>query len=365
MMAVALVMFVLLAIGGVSVANASQDLIVYSVRQWEGEYATSDVPGGVATPPFTSAIYLVPVDGSGKPRVVVSVDGKGDFPHYSPDGRWVYFQARTGGHAAIFRCHEDGLQIQNLTAKHTPPGDRYGCRLSRDGTKVLFTFHDGQIGRVGIMNPDGSEPSLIAPDIGYHYMADISPDNRSVVFAHTARGYVLALKRLDNGEFTTLTPDLPESYCPQFTPDGKTIVFFRRDGDVYRVGVDGHDLRRLTTGNAYVEFRLSPKDAHGSSDGPALSPDGAKIAYIAVKDGVPQVHTMNLDGSDQRQITFRKTPCARVAWSPDGKRLAFVSWEGNYTQLFVVSAAGGTPAKLTDVHGAVYFLDWKPAKAAR
>ena len=341
-------------------ASERPDTIVFSVRQWEGEYWSRDIPQGVSTTPFTSAVYAVPADGDEPPRKVADVGGRADYPHYSPDGQWVYFQASVEGRYHIFRCREDGSDLANLTAQHTPAGDRYGYRVSRDGTRMLFTFHDAQIARVGLMKPDGSEPWLVAPDIGYHYMGDLSPDNRSVVFAHTARGYVLVLKHLDTDEMITLTPDHPESFCPQFTPDAKAIVFFRRDGDVYRVDADGQNLKRLTTGNGYTEFRLSPQDAHGSSDGPAVSPDGRKIAYIAVKGGVPQVHTMNLDGSEQRQVTFRPTPCARVAWSPEGRRLGFVSWEGNYTQLFVVPAEGGSPTKLTDVHGAVYFLDWKP-----
>src|SRR5262249_46306143 len=147
---------------------------------------------------------------------------------------------------------------------------------------------------------------------------------------------------------------------PQFTPDGKTIIFVRRDGDVYRVDADGKNLRRLTEGNRYVEFRLSAKDSHGSSDGPQVCPGGRRIAYVAFSGGVPNVCVMNLDGGEQRQITFRKTPCGRVRWSPDGKQLAFVSFEGKYPQLFVVGASGGEPRQLTRLDGAVYFLNWKP-----
>src|SRR5262249_15294891 len=99
---------------------------------------------------------------------------------------------------------------------------------------------------------------------------------------------------------------------------------------------------------------------HGSSDGPHLSPDGKRIAYIAVKAGVPNVCVMNLDGSGQQQITYRKARCGRVRWSPDGKNLAFVSFEGKYSQLFVVPADGGKPRQLTRLDGAVYFINWKP-----
>jgi Tol biopolymer transport system component len=338
--------------------SEESDMLVFSARHWDGEYWSRDIPGGVEIVPTTSSIYVVPADGSAKPRQIVDVNGSADNPQCSPDGQWVYFQARTEGTWDVYRCRIDGAGIENLTASHQPRGSTFGFRLSRDGSKVVYTFSDGAIGRVGLMNADGSEAHLIAPDIGYHYMADISPDNQSVVFAHTAKGYTLALKHLGAEGIVSLTPELPESFCPQFTPDGKTLVFFRRDGDVYRIGVDGKGLQRLTTGNQYVEFRLSPADKHGSSDPPAVSPDGSRIAYCAVRDGVAQVFTMNLDGSDQTQITFRKTPCGRVRWSPDGKRVAFVAWEGAYPQLLVVASGGGSPVQLTDIPAAAYFPTW-------
>ncbi len=108
---------------------------------------------------------------------------------------------------------------------------------------------------------------------------------------------------------------------------------------------------------------ISPQDKHGSSDQPSISPDGRRIAYIGVKDGVANVFTMKLDGSHQKQITFRKTPCGRAHWSPDGQRIAFASFNDRYSQSFVVPATGGgNPQQLTRLDGAVYFLNWKPRR---
>ena len=118
--------------------------------------------------------------------------------------------------------------------------------------------------------------------------------------------------------------------------------------------------RRLTTGNRYVEFKLSPKDHHGSTDAPDVSPDGKRIAYIAVSDGIPNVWVMNVDGTAQRQITFRKTACGRVRWSPDSRQIAFVSFEGRYPQLFTVSSNGGDVRQQTRLDGAVNFIAWRP-----
>lgn len=344
-------------------ASHASGRIACSVRSWAGEYWSRDVPGGVETVPYRSSAFVVPSDGSAAPRKVVDVEGRADVPGFSPDREWVYFQAPQAGHAHIFRCRDDGSSLENLTAAHTPPGDRYGYKISRDGTRALFTFHDGSVGRVGIMNPDGSDPRLIAPDIGYHYMADISPDNRLVAFAHTEKGYLLCVKDVAGGELRTLLPNHPECFCPQFTPDGGALLFTRRDGDIYRVGVDGTGLQRLTQGNGYISFYLSPEDKHGSSDVPSLSPDGTRVAYIAKRKGIPQLHVMDVDGGRQRQITARETPCGRATFGPDGRHVAFVSWDGPYTQLFVVAAEGGATRKLTDVRGAVCSLQWEPIPA--
>ena len=216
------------------------------------------------------------------------------------------------------------------------------------------------IGRVVVAGADGSNPAFVAPGLGYTYMARLGPKNDRVVFSGLARGYRLLLAELPNGNPVELTPDHPECFAPQFTPDGRTIVFVRRDGDVYRVDADGKNLKRLTEGNKYVEFRLTPKDSHGSTDGPDVSPDGKRVAFIAVNGGVPNVSVVGIDGGNRRQVTARTAPCGRVKWSPDGKRLSFVSFEGKYPQLFVVPAAGGEPRQLTKLDGGVNFAHWKP-----
>jgi TolB protein len=336
--------------------------LVFSVKTWEGDYASKDVPGGVETTPVVGAIYTVNADGTGL-RKVAELGKNTDYPSFSPDGKWVYFQSNATGHSQIYRCRPDGSGTVNLTEGDRlgkPWADAFGYGLSRDGSKMLYTAHDGSTGRVALANADGSEPRFLAPQLGYTYMAALSPAGDCVVFSGPARGYRLLRAGLPDGKPVELTPEHPDSFVPQFTPDGKAVVFVRRDGDVYRVDADGKNLRRLTEGNGYVEFRLSAADRHGSTDGPQVAPDGKRIAYIAVKGGVPNVCVMNTDGSGQEQLTSRKRACGRVRWSPDGKRLAFVSFEGKYPQLFVVPAVGGESRPLTQIEGAVYFLNWRP-----
>jgi len=344
-------------------AASAEPELVFSLRSWEGEYETEDIPGGVRITPCTAAIHAIRADGTGL-RKVVDLGAVTDAPGCSPDGRWIYFQSNATGRYRIYRCRPDGTEVTSLARDEFLGSrwlDAYGYAPSVDGKRIAYTVHDGSVGNVVVANADGSEPRLVAPELGYTYMAALSPAGDLLVFSGPARDYRLLLAPLPQGEPILLTADHPESFAPQFTPDGRTIVFIRRDGEVYRIGADGTGLRRLTEGRGYVEFRLSPQDRHGSTDAPHLSPDGTRIAYIAVRDGVPNVWVMGIDGSGQRQLTFRGTPCGRVRFSPDSSQIAFVSFVGKYPQLFTVSAEGGEPRQLTNLDGAVYFLSWRPA----
>lgn len=349
-------------LGAASVIAEEGRQLVFSLRTWEGDFQTEDIPGGVKITPVVGTIYKINADGSGLTKI--AQPGKdANAPGFSPDGKWIYYQSNVTGHSQIYRCRPDGSEVVNITA-----GERlgkswqesYGFALSRDGHKLLYTVHDGSTGRVALAEPDGANPRLLFPDFGYTYMGALSPKGDQLVLSGPARQYRLLVASLPDGQPRELTPDHPDSYAPQFTPDGKTIIFLRRDGDIYRVDTDGQNLRRLTEGNRYVEFRLSEQDHHGSTDGPHLSPSGKQIAYISRQDGTPNVYVMNLDGSGQRQVTFRKSACGRVRWNTEETDLAFVSFEGKYPQLFTVPATGGQPVRLTDLPGAVYFINWKP-----
>jgi dipeptidyl aminopeptidase/acylaminoacyl peptidase len=106
----------------------------------------------------------------------------------------------------------------------------------------------------------------------------------------------------------------------------------------------------------------------------AMSPDGKQVAWVETligKNGAPSGKTAIYIADVEGKGATRRVKAAasagsfeegNVAWSPDGKRIAFLSdaVKAGQRQLYVMSAAGGAARKLTSVKG---FLDkpgWSP-----
>ncbi len=106
---------------------------------------------------------------------------------------------------------------------------------------------------------------------------------------------------------------------PVIAPDGSQIVFTRGfvDGkkdqnasSLWIVDARGERLRQLTEGT----FRDSS---------PAFSPDGKKIAFLSNRSGSSQIHVMWVDTREMAQLTRLDTDPSAPLWSPDGSRIAF------------------------------------------
>jgi dipeptidyl aminopeptidase/acylaminoacyl peptidase len=106
---------------------------------------------------------------------------------------------------------------------------------------------------------------------------------------------------------------------PVIAPDGAQIVFTRGFVDTKKdqnasslwiVDARGERLRQLTEGT----FRDSSA---------AFSPDGKRIAFLSNRSGSTQIHAMWLDTREMAQITRLDSEPSAPVWSPDGSKIAF------------------------------------------
>ncbi len=120
------------------------------------------------------------------------------------------------------------------------------------------------------------------------------------------------------------------------SPDGRTIVFDLL-GDLYSLPITGGTATRLTSGMAY--------DAQ-----PRFSPDGKRVAFISDRSGGENVWLMNADGKDTAALTTGDNNMyVSPAWSPDGKYIVASKSGGlgGTAKLWMYHLDGGKGVALT------------------
>ncbi|MDE6144054.1 MAG: peptidase S41, partial [Muribaculaceae bacterium] len=79
----------------------------------------------------------------------------------------------------------------------------------------------------------------------------------------------------------------------------------------------------------------------------AISPDGSTIAFTYKGD----IFTVPASGGEATQITSNSAYDGMPVWTPDGKRIVFMSSREGSDDIFITSAKGGTPRRLTTNSG--------------
>ena len=178
-----------------------------------------------------------------------------------------------------------------------------------------------------------------------------------------ADGMLMAPKSANN---LTWTSDARSDVNPSWSPDSTKIVFATDTGgnneiyimDVVRPTEIGRQIEGTFYKRGKNKTNISNNTASDTS--PSWSPDGEKIAFVSYRDGSFQIYTMNIDGSNQTNISNNTANDFNPIWSHDGTKIAFSSDRDGNAEVYVMNADGSNPIRLTNNDAFDMVGSWGP-----
>lgn len=116
---------------------------------------------------------------------------------------------------------------------------------------------------------------------------------------------------------------------------------------IWLMRADGSERTRLT-------------DVEANDMAPTWSPDGRRIAFVTDRDGNREIYVMSANGSSQQNLTRHDAEDWTPDWSPDGRRIAFASFRDGNWEIYVMDTNGSNLRRLTENDAADYSPAWSP-----
>ncbi len=245
----------------------------------------------------TYDIWTSPTDG-GAPKQLTRMPGREMNPEFSPDGKWVAFEAD-------YR----GVNVRDI---YIIP--------SAGGTAIRVT--DSPLNDANPMwSPDGKT---------LYFVTDMFWDS-------SIAAYDLATRKI--------TRVGPGGGNASLSPDGKTFVFTRNqkpndddqsNNDVYILPVSGGEPKLMT-----------PNTFNALDSAPAWSPDSTSIAFVSDRNGFNNVGVIDVASGQAKMLLTENIEASEPRWSPDGKFISFTKNLNYQYHIFRMPSSGGKAQQLT------------------
>lgn len=248
------------------------------------------------------------------------------YASYSPNGEWIVFESNRDGNWNIYLMDKTGGQVKRITQDPNddrrpswhPNGKSILFESSRNGQTALFTFNlkNKRIKQINNSSAYG-EPMF----------ASFSPNGRHIACSYIVgenNSHILLLNQ--NGKIIkTLVANAYRNFYPKWSNDGSKLSYFSRketdneDDEIYILDVK--------TGK---ESRITDWPKHNFC--PSWSNSDDKLVYAtSMEETRPEIFIRNIDGSDEKRITFNEDGDTLPNWHPfENKILVTAYRNGNY-----------------------------------
>jgi TolB protein len=228
----------------------------------------------------------------------------------------------------------------------------------------------GVFNQLRIARVDGKGDHVVMrniPSAGNGHHATWSPDGRELAFqVVTGSRAEIRVVTLATGQVRPLTKGPAPTIAPDWSPNGSLIAFARDSHigqDICLIRSSGGAVRCLTHAkgcvNGFPDWSPTGKRLVFWSDCAAKAP--GRCDAMRAPHGCADIYVINADGTGQRRLTHDPSNADAPVWSPDGKKILFVSKRTGNFQLFVMKPNGTNQHQIT--HGAGVFAtqpSWQP-----
>lgn len=271
--------------------------------------------------------------------------------------------AKPAGQIAYLAWAEGGWQVWTMAPDGSSPkqvthssGDKTRISWFPDGKQLLVNGVNGVVSVVDVAS--GKETPVELPVQGA-IDAVISPDGQRIAFslspAESRDDNEIYLVGVDGKDLRKLTDMEWLQHQPQWSADGEWLYFLSGDGerdhDIWRQRLDGSRREQLTAG-AYFHFEV------------AVAPDG-RLAYSNNSTGDYEVY-VQVPGEGVRGVGEHVGLDGHPSWSPDGKALIIHSMRSGRMNLWRIDLESGQTTQLSDLDpGARNPVWWHPPEGSR
>ncbi len=301
---------------------------------------------------------------------------------WTPDGNYLVV-ARGVRNMKLFMYHKDGGGGAQLIKK---PDNLKTVEpaFGTDSRYIWFSHRNGDWSynaqlpqyQLGVYDRETGEVSSKTARYGSAFTPTLSPDGKWLVYGTRYNTETGLVKRdLKTGEESWLAypvqRDEQESRARlgvypamSFTPDSKAVIAYY-GGKIYKIPVDGGKSVNVPF-EVDVELDFGPevrfdfpilddkKMIVNQIRDPKISPDGKQITFTALD----HLYIMDYPNGTPKRLTTSTYTEAMPVWSPDGKSIAYATWEGKEGNIYKISATGGQPQKVTKTGGTYSDLAW-------
>lgn len=292
-------------------------------------------------------IYVVPALGGAEHRLPtpsLSWYDWAEFLDWSPDGKYlVYVDKHTW---TLFLVGADNPDDKRQLTTSTGQAE-LNPRFSPDGKTVAFLRSAEGLGRdIFLVRTAGGEPKPLTFDNVIIRGLDWTPDGAYIVFSSdrlSGQGRLWKVAA-SGGQPEPLPVGQGGAYFPSLSRDGRRLAYTQADANT---NIWRYEVPR-TTGRSAPPTKLIAST--GGNIDPQYSPDGKRIVFVSSRAGSREIWVCDSDGSNPRQLTsFGGAHVGVPVWSPDGREILFYATPEGRAGMYVVSEEGGQPRNVKDM----------------